>query len=85
MERLELFEGLYLTSKNSTSPLKAYIFLKKILSSCQHFQLNSLETQYVAGIENWDLGVFYVEEMEMVLSEAKQKGLEVHFSKQGAA
>ncbi len=84
-ERAELFGGFYLANKNNTSPLKAYFFLKKILSACQHFQLNRLEAQYVAGVGNWDLGVFYVEEMEMILAEAKQKGLEVHFSKRDAA
>ncbi len=54
---------------------KIFIKLKRMLAGCTHFRLHHLETQFVAGSVEWDLGVFYDFEVERIRAACAAAGM----------
>lgn len=78
LPRTRLFTGHYANS-GRVPAAKAFILLKRILASCEHFRPSRLETQYSRHDALWNLGNFYAFEVERIAVEAARHALEISF------
>lgn len=78
LPRVTTYLGRYATS-DKISPAKAFILLKRRLSSCTHFQPSQLEAHYSQNDVVWNLGDFSLSEVEGITAESARHGLDISF------
>ena len=83
LPRARLFTGRYANSGRIPAA-KAFILLRRMLASCEHFRPGQLETHYARNDALWNLGDFHASEMERIAVESARHELAVSFADAGA-